>query len=92
MDLEALGKTDLSEEIAMLRVVMRRIFEQLNNAESAGGKNPVEEWSASLGALGAAASRLGAMLQIQQRLNGGGNEIMSALSQALKEVAQDTRK
>ncbi|NMC53936.1 MAG: hypothetical protein GYA48_09920 [Chloroflexi bacterium] len=67
-DLEALaGQVDLSDEIAMMRVIMRRVFEQAGECADLG------EWSAALGALGAAASRMAGLLRTQKILAGGGS-------------------
>lgn len=86
-DLEALaGQVDLSDEIAMMRVIMRRVFEQAGECADLG------EWSAALGALGAAASRMAGLLRTQKILAGGGSDVADALSEALKDVTNEFSK
>ncbi len=80
-DLEDLGQAaDLSSEIAMMRVVIRRVFEAADDCTD------LESWVGVLGSLGAASTRLAGLLRMQKLLAGGGSEIAEALSQALKEV------
>ncbi len=74
------GPAPLDAEIAMMRVLMRRVFEQ------AGDCQDVAEWSQLLGALGAAATRLATLLRTQKALAGGESAIAEALREALKEV------
>lgn len=74
---------DLSGEIAMMRVVIRRVFEHVDNC------GDILEWSAALGSLGAASTRLAGLLRTQKLLAGGGSDVAEALSQALREVTSD---
>ncbi len=80
-DLEELGQeADLSSEIAMMRVVIRRVFEAAEDCAE------LEAWVNVLRSLGAASTRLAGLLKAQKQLAGGGSEIAEALSQALREV------
>jgi hypothetical protein len=76
---------DLKQEIGMVRVVMRRVFDLVDDA--ATGESGLEGWASSLNALGTAATRLAGLLRTQQALTGGSSEIAEALSQALREVS-----
>lgn len=86
-DLEALaGEVTLTDEITMMRVIMRRVFDQVGDCSDLG------EWSAALGALGAAASRMAGLLRTQKILAGGGSDVADALSEALREVTNEFSK
>jgi hypothetical protein len=83
-DLAALGgEVDLTDEIVMLRVVMRRMFENSDNC------GDVASWADVLNSLGAASTRLAGLLRTQKLLSGGGSEVADALSQALREVTSE---
>ncbi len=82
-DLEEIGQeADLSSEIAMMRVVIRRVFEAADDCAE------LEAWVSVLRSLGAASTRLSGLLKAQKQLAGGGGEIAEALSQALREVTK----
>ena len=84
MDLaELAGQVDLNDEITMLRVVMRRMFQQVGECEDPA------TWAAALGALGSAATRLAGLLRTQKLLAGGGSDVAEALSAALREVTSE---
>ncbi len=60
-DLEEMGQeADLSSEIAMMRVIIRRVF------EAADGCMDLESWVGVLGSLGAASTRLAGLLWMQK--------------------------
>ncbi len=82
-DLEEMGQeADLTSEIAMMRVVIRRVFEAADDCAE------LEAWVNVLRSLGAASTRLAGLLKAQKQLSGGGSEIADALSQALREVTK----
>ncbi len=78
------GRSDLHDEINMMRVVIRRVFEQASDEAA-----DLESWSKALGTLGAAASRLAILLRVQGRLADRSSEVASALSEALDQVVKD---
>lgn len=92
-DLEAYAKQahGLADEINLMRVLIRRVFEYANTAESGeDGPTQLEVWSTALNALGAASTRLAGLLRAQRDLTAGSsNEILDALSAALREVNSD---
>jgi len=77
-DLDAVFCDGLTDEIALLRVIIRRVFDHANDHE----KQNLETWSGSLNTLGAACSRLAGLLRTNKFLGGGGPE------DALRELAQ----
>ena len=94
-DLEAVAQAQngVQDEIILMRVLIRRVFEQATcQAEESSDdpKNDLETWSNALNALGAASTRLAGLLRVQQVLtSGSSNEILNALSTALKEVSSE---
>jgi len=94
-DLEAALRDGLGDEIGLMRVMIRRVFEYAN--EEAGdlgssGKSPTEclaAWTGTLSALGAASTRLAGLLRTQKLLGGNEDDALSALSLALGEVTRD---
>ena len=76
----------LTDEIALLRVIIRRVFDYANDHES----QSLETWSGSLNTLGAACTRLAGLLRTNQILGGGGPEdALEKLAQAFGDVAHD---
>ena len=74
----------LADEIAMLRVVTRRVLELAN------GMNDLESGINLLGVLGLASTRLASLLKVQKMLGGEeDNEISKAISLALSEVIEE---
>ncbi len=94
-DLEAALRDGLGDEIDMMRVVIRRVFDYASEEAGCPGsseKSPSEclaSWSGALSALGAASTRLAGLLRTQKLLGGNEGEAVSALSQALSEVTRD---
>jgi hypothetical protein len=68
----------LTDEISLLRVIIRRVFDFANDHEF----QSLETWSGSLNTLGAACTRLAGLLRTNQILGGGGPE------DTLRELAQ----
>jgi len=83
-DLEMDGTPGMQSEIAMMRVVMRRVFEQAH-AEAAD----LEAWALALSTLGLAANRVSHLLKTDRLLIGTQDEVSSALSEALTEVLKE---
>jgi len=74
----------LSDEIALLRVIIRRVFEYAD-----ADAQDLTTWSAALNTLGAASTRLAGLLRTQQIIAGDSGDVLSVLSQAIGEVAHD---
>ena len=83
-DLEFALLDGLDDEIAMLRVIMRRVFELTNNEEAS-----IENWSAGLSTLGAASTRLAHLLRTQHLIGRQADDTTSALSQALSNIMKE---
>jgi hypothetical protein len=82
---ETTAEPNLENEIKMLRRVIHRCFEQIENSES-----PRTE--SLLNALGAAVTRLGTLLKTQKLLTGGKDakdEMDDMLQQALRELLEE---
>jgi len=83
-DLSTVLGEGLFDEIALLRVIMRRVFELANDHE----KQDLNTWSASLNTLGAAATRLAGLLRTQNILTEeDSNTLVSVLSQSIGAVS-----
>jgi hypothetical protein len=74
----------LTGEIDMLRVVMRRVFEQAN-LEAAD----LDAWTLTVSILGQATTRLGYLLRTQQKLKQLNNDEVVSLSKAISEVFRE---
>lgn len=82
-DLGAAVSTGLQDEIALLRVAMRRLFTYANLSQ----ETDPQAWAKVLNSLSGASARLSTLLRTQRELGGSEKEeIMAALNQALKEV------
>ena len=84
-DLESVLADGLEDEISLLRVIIRRVFEFANEEEN----QDLSIWTAALNTLGAASTRLAGLLRTQQLINGGSEDLVSTLSQALGQVAHE---
>lgn len=82
-DLEAVLSNSLNDEIALLRVVIRRVF---NIADK--DAVTLKDWSMALSTLGAAATRLAGLIRAQN-LSGGKQDIEEFLADAIGGVADD---
>lgn len=86
----ARGAGGLQDEIAMLRAIIRRVFEQAGQIP--GEEDPRKElqvWSRVLATLGTAATRLAGLLRTQKALAGDANDFALALSHALNEIREE---
>jgi hypothetical protein len=82
-DLDAILTEGVQDEITMLRVATRRVIEFIDEFTT-----PMEA-TATLGALGLAATRLATLLKTQKILEGSDQNTAAALSQALAEVIKE---
>ena len=78
--LESLPTQDLQSEIDLLRVTMRRTFEQI------GEDTDLESMANTLRSLGLTASRLGNLVRLQSELHGDDSDIASGIHDALREA------
>lgn len=83
-DLDEALVDGLGDEIALMRVMIRRVFEYAN--DEAGD---LEHWTGALSALGAASTRLAGLLRTQKILGVGENDVVGALTAALSEVTKE---
>ena len=84
-DLAQALKSGLADEIAMLRVSMRRVF------EAGAGEQDAEQARQALGSLGLAATRLASLLKAEGELTGGNDVVYNAISEALSQVLDEMR-
>jgi hypothetical protein len=85
-DLDVINQEKLFDEIALLRVAIRRCFEAASNMEA----TDVEGWVKALSSLGMASTRLAGLLRSQWLLTTGGNDsFLSILSSALTSVRKE---
>jgi hypothetical protein len=83
-DLDSALLDGLEDEIALLRVIIRRVFDYSSSAEQ-----NLETWSTALSTLGAAATRLAHLLRTQKLLGGEDSTSSAALSEALAAVTKE---
>lgn len=84
-DLGTVVTDGLDDEIALLRVVMRRVFEFADS-----GEKTLDDWSMTLSTLGAAATRLAGLLRSQQLMSGGkSGDVVNLLSQAIGRISHE---
>jgi len=84
-DLDTALGDGLEDEIALLRVIIRRVFEFANDED----KQTLDQWSRTLNTLGAASSRLAALIRTQQVVSGGGSSVLDLLSEAIGGISHD---
>ncbi len=83
-DLDIALLNGLDDEIVLLRVIIRRVFDYTNSVEQ-----NLDTWSKALSTLGMASTRLAHLLKTQRLLGGKESDMSSALSQALSEVTKE---
>lgn len=90
-DIPLLVAGDVRDEIAMLRVVIRRAFTLATqfDPESQEQAANLKQAIRLVDTLSAASLRLGTLLKMQQALGESSGEITAAISQALREVAEE---
>jgi hypothetical protein len=84
--LERLLRSNLEDEIAVLRLAIVRMWAVAEGTESLVSVIKV------LGALGLACSRVAALLKTQKELAGDTDEVAQALSRALASVTQELKR
>ena len=80
-DLSTVLTGNLTDEIALLRVIIRRVFELADtDAET------LEDWQMALSTLGAAATRVAGMLRTQFMISGnkGGDDLTNLIIESIK--------
>lgn len=82
-DLQAALSVGVDDEVTLLRVGVRRLFELAGTSADAG------EWASMLDAIGMASVRIAGLLKMQRMIEGGQSSLSDALSQALNEVCND---
>jgi len=83
-DLETLLCNNLDDEIMLLRVMIRRVFEAADcEAET------LEEWEQALSTLGAASTRLSGLIRVQHLSSDKSQSIEDLLSEAIGEAAHE---
>ncbi len=84
-DLESALQPGIADEIAVLRVAMRRFFEMF---EDVCLQNDVREARSALAVLGQSATRIADLLKMQKEL-GGGDETLAIISRAINGVLEE---
>jgi hypothetical protein len=85
-DLEARLSEGIADEIAMLRVIVRRLFNVVSEDEQ-----DLEKLTATINTLGMAAIRIGSLLRLQHMLGAKEDDTTSVISQALTEIAKELK-
>ena len=84
-DLDTALGDGLEDEIALLRVIIRRVFEYADDDD----KQTLDQWSKTLNTLGAASTRLAALIRTQQVVSGGGSSVLDLLSEAIGGISHE---
>ena len=84
-DLDAILTSDLQDEIAMVRVLTRRVFALADGASDLTASIDL------LGALSLSATRLASLLKSRRILSGEDNSISESISEALTQVVSELR-
>jgi hypothetical protein len=84
-DLDSALRTGLADEIAMLRVSMRRVFELTSDPRNPGRAEK------ALGTLGLAATRLAKLLQVEREMTGSNSSAYEAINEAISQVLDEMR-
>ena len=83
-DLDTILRNNLDDEIALLRVMIRRVFEIADsNAET------LDDWQSALSTLGAASTRLAGLVRVQQLSSGKSQNIEDLLAEAIGDAAHE---
>jgi hypothetical protein len=78
---------DLNGEVALLRVMLRRMFE----AASADKEINLDTWAKIMGSAGATCTRIATLVRTQQILAGKAGDVNAVLSAALADVIRNWR-
>ena len=82
-DLEAYLRDGLADEIALMRVITRRVVEMGEKVED------LDRASELLSTLGLAATRLAGLLKVQRIIGGDDSEVTKSISDALTKVLEE---
>ena len=83
-DLDTILQNNLDDEIALLRVMIRRVFEIADaDAES------LADWESALTTLGAASTRLAGLVRVQHLSSGKSQNIEDLLAEAIGDAAHE---
>jgi hypothetical protein len=85
-DLEARLCEGITDEVAMMRVVVRRLFDVSSDEDQ-----DLEKLMATLNTLGMAAIRIGSLLRLEYLLGGKESDTASVISQALTDIAKELK-
>ena len=83
-DLEAVLHNNLDDEIALLRVMIRRVFEFADKEAET-----LDDWESVLTTLGAASTRLAGLIRVQHLSTGKSQNIEDLLAEAIGEAAHE---
>lgn len=83
-DLSNVLTENLDGEIALLRIIIRRVFEYADSEAAT-----LKDWMMSLSTLATSATRLAGLLRTQHMLTGkkGGNEFLDVIKESIRETA-----
>ena len=83
-DLEAVLQNNLDDEIALLRVMIRRVFEFADSQAET-----LDDWESALSTLGSASTRLAGLIRVQHLSSGKSQNIEELLAEAIGEAAHE---
>ena len=84
-DLSNVLSENLDDEIALLRIIIRRVFEYADNEAVT-----LSDWMSALSTLAASATRLSGLLRTQHQLTGkkSGDEFLEIIKESIRETAR----
>ena len=84
-DLSNVLSENLDDEIALLRIIIRRVFEYADNEAVT-----LSDWMSTLSTLAASATRLSGLLRTQHQLTGkkSGDEFLEIIKESIRETAR----
>jgi hypothetical protein len=83
-DLETILQNNLDDEISLLRVMIRRVFETADSQAET-----LQDWESVLSTLGAASTRLAGLIRVQHLSSGKSQNIEDLLAEAIGEAAHE---
>jgi hypothetical protein len=83
VDLETTLEQGLDSEIAMMRVITRRVVALMD------GVKDLDTMINALGALGSASAKLASLLRTQKLINGNDTSLNQTIAEALNEVVKE---
>jgi hypothetical protein len=85
-DLDAYLTQGLTDEITLMRVMVKRLFQVASNAES------IENQISAINAVGRASAQLAGLLRVRQILGSDDSETSDIISQALTEALESWKR